>query len=166
MTGFITKRFFLTILVMFTSLVSASAKPPSIGQTLPKLSMLLPGVAVPPTKGKVVLIDFWASWCGPCKASFPCFTRLHNKYASKGLIIIAIGVDEDTNKYKAFVAKNKAPFFLVHDRAHKAAAFFNPPTMPTSYLVDRKGVIRYIHKGYKGRKSESMYEKQINVLLK
>ncbi len=85
--------------------------------------------------------------------------------SSKGLVIIAIGVDEDVKKYKAFAAKNKAPFLLAHDSAHKAAAFFNPPTMPSSYLVDRKGVIRHIHKGFKGKKTEALYEKEIIALL-
>ena len=159
------KNILFIMIVLCSSMMQTMAKQPSVGQSLPSLSKLLPGAKVPNTKGKVVLVDFWASWCGPCKASFPCFTRLHNKYASKGLVIIAIGVDEDVRKHKAFAAKNKAPFLLAHDSAHKAAAFFNPPTMPSSYLVDRKGVIRYIHKGFKGKKTEAQYEKEILALL-
>ncbi|MCP5535676.1 MAG: TlpA family protein disulfide reductase [Akkermansiaceae bacterium] len=159
------KTILLTTVVTCSLLMHSMAKEPSVGQALPSLSQLLPGSSVPKTKGKVVLVDFWASWCAPCKASFPCFTRLHNKYASKGLVIIAIGVDEDVRKYKAFAAKNKAPFLLAHDSSHKAAAFFNPPTMPSSYLVDRKGVIRHIHKGFKGKKTEALYEKEIIALL-
>ena len=159
------KTILLTAILLSSSLMSTMAKQPSVGQKLPRLSQLLPGVSIPRTKGKVILIDFWASWCGPCRASFPCFTRLHKKYSSKGLVIIAIGVDEDVKKYKAFAAKHKAPFLLAHDATHKAAGFFNPPTMPSSYLIDRKGVIRHIHKGFKGSKTEAIYEKEIAALL-
>ncbi len=159
------KTILLITALLCSSMMTSMAKQPSAGQKLPSLSQLLPGASIPKTKGKVVLVDFWASWCGPCKASFPCFTRLHNKYASKGLVIIAIGVDTDIKKYKAFVAKHKSPFPMVHDSSHKAAGFFNPPAMPSSYLVDRNGVIRYIHKGFKGAKTEALYEKEILALL-
>jgi len=72
---------------------------------------------------------------------------------------------ENVKKSKAFASKYKAAFPIVHDSAHKAAAYFNPSTMPTSYLVDRKGVIRYIHKGFRGKKTEAQYEKEIIALL-
>jgi thiol-disulfide isomerase/thioredoxin len=147
------------------SLSLTSAGQPAVGAAMPKLSGLLPGAALPNTSGKVVLVDFWASWCGPCKASFPSMERLQQKYSAKGLVIIGIGVDEDAAKYQAFAAKNKVNFTLVHDAQHKAAGFFNPPTMPSSYLVDRTGKIRYIHQGFKGAKTEAEYAKEIEQLL-
>ena len=136
-----------------------------VGKQLPKLSQLLPGAALPNTAGKVVLVDFWASWCGPCKASFPALNRLHAKYAAKGLVIIGIGVDDDAAKYKDFAAKMGAKFTLAHDSAHKAAEFFSPPSMPSSYLTDRKGVIRHVHTGYRGAKTEAEYVREIEALL-
>jgi thiol-disulfide isomerase/thioredoxin len=135
------------------------------GQQMPKLSQLLPGTSLPNTSGKVVLVDFWASWCGPCKESFPALNRLHAKYASKGLVIIGVGVDDDAAKYKSFAAKMGAAFPLAHDAGHQAAGFFNPPAMPTSYLVDRKGVIRHVHKGFRGAKTEAEYTAEIEALL-
>ncbi|MDZ4288871.1 MAG: TlpA disulfide reductase family protein [Prosthecobacter sp.] len=146
-------------------LTMASAADVAVGSTMPNISSLLPGAALPKTAGKVVLVDFWASWCAPCKASFPAMARLQAKYASKGLVIIGIGVDDEADKYQAFAAKNKANFPLVHDSSHKAADFFNPPTMPTSYLIDRSGKIRYIHKGFKESKTEAEYTKEIEALL-
>lgn len=144
---------------------AAHAAEPKTGSALPALGGLLPGAPLPKTAGKVVLVDFWASWCAPCKASFVTLSRLHQKYASKGLVIIGIGVDDEAADHQAFAAKNKAPFTLVHDSQHKAAEFFNPPTMPSSYLVDRKGVIRHIHKGFKGAKTEAEYVAEIEALL-
>ena len=135
------------------------------GEAMPKLTQLLPGSPVPGTSGKVVLVDFWASWCGPCKQSFPVLNKLHNQYSSKGLVIVAIGVDDDPAKFKTFAEKMKVSFPVVHDSAHKAAAAFGPATMPTSYLVDRKGVIRHIHTGFKGGKTEAEYIAEIEALL-
>jgi thiol-disulfide isomerase/thioredoxin len=135
------------------------------GEQVPKLTELLPGSKLPDIRGKVVLVDFWASWCAPCKASFPALNRLHEKYAAKGLVIIGVGVDDDAAKYKEFTTEMKAKFSVVHDSSHKAAAFFNPPSMPTSYLTDRKGVIRHVHKGFRGAKTEAEYVAEIEALL-
>ena len=135
------------------------------GQQMPKLGQLLQGASIPNTSGKVVLVDFWASWCGPCKESFPALNRLQSKYASKGLVIIGVGVDDDAAKYKSFSEKMGAAFSLAHDSEHKAAAFFNPPSMPSSYLVDRKGVIRFVHIGFRGAKTEAEYVTEIESLL-
>ncbi len=135
------------------------------GQALPKLAPLLAGAKLPDTSGKVVLVDFWASWCVPCKASFPALNKLQADQAAKGLVIIAIGVDDDAADFKKFAAAMQAKFPLVHDAAHQAVGAFNPPTMPTSYLVDRKGVIRYVHSGFKGAKTEKEYTAEIETLL-
>ncbi len=156
----------LTACILALSSVAAFATDsPLVGKSLPKLEKLLPGPSLPATSGKVVLVDFWASWCGPCKASFPAFNRLQAKYASKGLVIVGIGVDEDPAKYKEFSAKMGAKFPLVHDSEHKAAAFFNPPSMPTSYITDKKGVIRHVHTGFRGEKTEQDYVQEIEALL-
>lgn len=155
----------LLIALACLGLGAAQAAEPRAGSSLPTLGGLLPDASLPKTAGKVVLVDFWASWCAPCKASFVTLSRLHQKYSSKGLVIIGIGVDDEAADHQAFAAKNKAPFTLVHDSKHKAAEFFNPPTMPSSYLVDRKGVIRHIHKGFKGAKTEAEYVAEIEALL-
>ena len=151
--------------LFFWPLGAAETGPAKEGQPLPKLAELLPGSTLPETKGKVVLVDFWASWCGPCKESFPTLNRLQEKYKDKGLVVIGIGVDDSAAKHKAFAEKQKAAFPLVHDSAHKAAAFFKPATMPSSYLVDRKGVIRHVHAGFKVGKTEEQYVKEIEALL-
>ncbi len=143
----------------------SAAEGAKAGQQMTQLAKLLPGASLPNTSGKVVLVDFWASWCGPCKESFPALNRLQAKYASKGLVIIGIGVDDDAARYKSFASKMGATFSLAHDAGHQAAGFFNPPSMPSSYLVDRKGVIRYVHTGFRGAKTEAEYVAEIEALL-
>ncbi|MFY7818780.1 MAG: TlpA family protein disulfide reductase [Akkermansiaceae bacterium] len=150
---------------LLLAFANTSFAKPGVGQAMPKISGLLPDAKLPDTAGKVVLVDFWASWCGPCKASFPALARLHQKYSGKGLVIIGIGVDDDVAKHQAFIAKQQVPFALVHDSRHKAAAFFAPSAMPSSYLVDRKGVIRFHHSGFKGAKTEAQYVQEIESLL-
>ena len=155
-----------TLLILACSTLAVpGSETAKVGQSLPKLSQLLPGAALPNTKGQVLLIDFWASWCAPCKASFPCLNRLHGKYAAQGLVVIGIGVDDDAAKFKAFAGKMGAKFLLAHDSAHQVADFFSPPSMPTSYLVDRKGVIRHVHTGFHGEKTEADYTREIEALL-
>lgn len=158
-------KLLLPIITCLLSVGVVSAASSKVGDSLPKLSSLLSGASVPSTSGKVVLVDFWASWCGPCKASFPAFNRLQDKYASKGLVIIGIGVDDDAAKYKEFAGKMGAKFPLVHDSAHKVVGEMGPPSMPTSYLVDRKGKIRYVHTGFRGAKTEAEYVTEIEALL-
>jgi len=91
--------------------------------------------------------------------------RLQKAYSAKGLVILGISIDEEVASFQAFVAKKKPTFSIAHDVTHKAADYFNPPGMPTSYLTDRKGKIRFIHKGFKGASTEAEYTKEIEALL-
>ncbi|MDB6133941.1 MAG: Redoxin domain protein [Verrucomicrobiales bacterium] len=160
-------KLILTALLLFSCLPQSlvAAEGVAVGQPIPKLAPLLPGAKIPDTAGKVVLVDFWASWCAPCKASFPCLNRLQAKYAAKGLVIIGIGVDDEAADFTKFATAMDAAFPLVHDSAHKSAAAFSPGTMPSSYLIDRKGVVRHIHNGFKGAKTEKEYIAEIEALL-
>lgn len=153
------------LIVLISACTAMMAHAAETGQKLPKLSKILPGAAFPDTAGKVVIIDFWASWCAPCKASFPAFNRLHDKYSAKGLVIIGVGLDDDVANYKEFSGKMGAKFTLAHDAEKKAAAFFSPPSMPTSYVIDRKGVIRHVHTGFRGAKTETELSSEIEALL-
>ncbi len=155
----------LHITLISITLASALGSEPKVGNALPDLASLLPGQSLPTYRGKVVLVDFWASWCAPCKASFPALSKLHQTYAKQGLVIIGIGVDDEASAYRTFTARNKVSFSLVHDAQHRAAEYFNPPTMPTSYLIDRNGVIRYLHQGFKLGKTDDEYAGEIAKLL-
>lgn len=115
-------------------------------------------------KGKVVLIDFWASWCGPCREEMPVLEALHKKYASQGLVIVGINIDNNPKKMNNFLKGNPASFRIVHDRKLNVAAKYEPATMPSSYFVGRGGKIRYVHEGFRKKDAEEL-EARIQSLL-
>ncbi|MEX2044649.1 MAG: TlpA disulfide reductase family protein, partial [Opitutus sp.] len=122
------------------------------GDPMPSLeSMELAGSEIPATSGRVVLLDFWASWCAPCRASFPAFAELHREYAARGLLILAVGVDEKPAAHAGFLKKMNPPFVTLHDRNQRLVAAVSVPAMPTSLLFGRDGRLRAIHEGFHGR---------------
>ena len=120
---------------------------------------------LPRTEGKVVLGDFWASWCTPCKASFPALGKLHQEFGARGFAVVAISVDEKAPAAAAFVKKLAPPFPTVHDREGKVVKQVSVPAMPTSYLLGRDGRVRFIHAGFHGDSSERELRKEIETLL-
>ncbi len=136
------------------------------GDAFPDLTTFkLEGKLPESLKGKVVLVDFWASWCEPCKASFPAMEELQKKYADKGFVIIAINVDEERKEMEEFLKKNKATFTLVRDAAQKLVDKAGVATMPTSFLIDGEGKVRFVHAGYQGDVTKKEYERRIESLL-
>ena len=137
------------------------------GDALPALDRpeLVGGVR-PATAGQVVLVDFWASWCAPCKASFPVFAQLHRDFGAQGLVIVAVSVDENPAAYSGFLKKMTPPFFTLHDRQQLLVREAKVPAMPTSYLFGRDGRLRFIHPGFRGKGSELELRSQIEALLR
>jgi peroxiredoxin len=114
--------------------------------------------------GKVVLVDFWATWCAPCKIELPVLNGLQKKYGARGLVIVAVSVDKDMDNARKFAKKLGLAMPVVHDAKHALAEKFEPPKMPSSYLIDRKGKVRKVYAGYhKG--DEVGLEKEIVKLL-
>jgi len=106
--------------------------------------------------GKVLYVDFWASWCGPCAKSFPFLNGIHKKYQDKGLKIIGINLDEELDDAKEFLDKYPALFTVVTDGNQRCAETFDVKAMPSSYLVDRKGTVRHIHLGFRPDESRTL----------
>jgi len=115
-------------------------------------------------KGKVVLIDFWASWCGPCKQEMPVLEELHKKYAKDGLVIVGINIDNSAKKMNNFLKGAPATFRVVHDRKLNVASKYEPATMPSSYFIGRDGKIRYVHEGFR-KKDAAELENRVKKLL-
>jgi thiol-disulfide isomerase/thioredoxin len=137
------------------------------GDALPDLSQLkLEGKLPDSLKGKVVLLDFWASWCEPCKASFPVMEELQKRYGPQGVVVIAVNVDEKASDMQEFLKKNTASFTVLRDAAQKLVAEAGISTMPSSFLIDREGKVRFVHTGFRGDETKKKYEQEIESLLK
>jgi thiol-disulfide isomerase/thioredoxin len=156
-------------LLLFPLLVVVARADVKVGDTFPDLHV--PGISplaggeIPKTAGAVVLVDFWASWCTPCKASFPAMARLHADFHSRGLVIVAVSVDERPADAVQFAKKLAPPFVTLHDRDHNLVKSVAVPTMPTSYLLGRDGRVRYLHSGYHGISSDKELRAEIGALL-
>jgi thiol-disulfide isomerase/thioredoxin len=100
-------------------------------------------------KGKVVYLDFWASWCPPCRESFPFMNELQREFGDKGLQIMAVTVDKVPADAKSFLANYPAQFTVALDTKWTCPSAYVVPGMPTSFLIDKRGVIRYVHIGFR-----------------
>ncbi len=123
-------------------------------------------VSLADLRGKVVVVDFWGTFCEPCKKSFPRLQDLYTKYSSDGLRIVGISEDEsdDKDKIPGFASSLGAKFTLGWDEDKAVAHAYKPPTMPSSFVIDRKGIVRYAHVGFHDGE-ELEVEKEIKELL-
>jgi len=115
-------------------------------------------------KGKVVIVDFWASWCGPCTKEMPVLEALHVKYAAQGLVIVGVNIDSSSKKMNKFLKNTPVSFRIVHDRKLVVANRYEPETMPTSYFIGRDGTVRYIHEGFQKGDARAL-EERVKALL-
>jgi cytochrome c biogenesis protein CcmG, thiol:disulfide interchange protein DsbE len=153
-------------LTLATSSTFAGGKGIKVGDTLPELSSFgLEGKLPGDLKGKVVLLDFWASWCGPCKESFPVMDELQQKYGAKGLVILAVNVDEKIAAMQDFLKDHPVQFTTVHDATKKLVGTANIASMPTSFLIGKDGKVVAIHKGFHGKETAKEYVAEVEKLL-
>jgi len=114
--------------------------------------------------GKVIYLDFWATWCAPCLQSFPWMTQMQEQYGDDGLVIIAASLDTDRRLVERFTSENPSGFTIAYDKGGKLADQFGVRAMPTAVLIDRKGRIAAQHAGFNDA-SKQDYEKKIVEVL-
>jgi thiol-disulfide isomerase/thioredoxin len=115
-------------------------------------------------RGKVLLVDFWASWCVPCKTSFPALDAIYREYQPRGLEVLAVNLDEERRSADAFLAEHPHRLTVFFDPKGVAPLAFGVKGMPTSFLIDKSGAIRFTHMGYSSN-VEVRYRQEIDQLL-
>ena len=116
-------------------------------------------------RGQVVLVNFWATWCGPCREEMPHLETLYEKYHKSGFVLLGVNVDDDPHVALATAAKLNVSFPVLLDTDKKVSKLYDLNTMPSTVVIDRDGKMRFLHRGYRAG-TEGDYEQQIRGLLK
>jgi thiol-disulfide isomerase/thioredoxin len=116
-------------------------------------------------RGKVVLLNFWASWCGPCRKEMPILEQLHKQYQSKGVTLVGVNVEPDSQDALKWLKVTPVSFPILFDRDSSVSKLYQVEGMPNTVILDRKGKVRFIHRGYKPGE-ENEYLDQIRALVR
>jgi peroxiredoxin len=116
-------------------------------------------------KGQVVMVNFWATWCGPCQQEMPLLDQMYKKYKPAGFTLIGVNVDKEAPAVKDLMARKPVSFPVLLDPANQVSKAYHVDEMPSSVLIDRKGEIRYIHRGYRPG-DENEYQDRIRQLIR
>jgi thiol-disulfide isomerase/thioredoxin len=163
------KRYILIIFWVYALFsVYSPAYAVDVGQPIPKCDVTALGGGqtfdLSRYKGKVLYVDFWASWCGPCAKSFPFLNEMHQQFTDKGLQIVGVNLDENMDDAKAFLVKFPSSFTVMADISKECAKGFDVKAMPSSYLIDRKGNVQHIHMGFRSGEAKDI-RAQVEKLL-
>ncbi len=155
-------RFLTVILLLFTLSTNVTAS----NQKAPDFSLKTQSgnITLKELQGKIVYLDFWASWCVPCRKSFPWMNEMHDRYKDKGLVIVAVNLDKDPELVAKFLSDYPAKFKIAYDPSGKSAEAYKVLGMPSSYIIDRKGNIIETHIGFR-EKDKADLEKKISSFL-
>ena len=122
-------------------------------------------VALKELRGQVVMINFWATWCGPCRQEMPLLEQMHKKYQPMGFTLLGINVEPDSSGAEGWLKQTPVSFPILFDRENRVSKLYNVAGMPSSVLIDRKGNVRYLHRGYKPG-DENTYLNHIRALVR
>jgi thiol-disulfide isomerase/thioredoxin len=161
----------LRVLLAGLALTAAPSLPAaSVAAGAPAAAFQLPAAVGDPVslaelKGQVVLINFWASWCGPCRQEMPILEQLYKKYKPAGFTLLGINVEPKSGDAMSFLKATPVSFPILFDTQSKVSTLYEVSGMPSTVIVDRKGNVRYVHHGYKPG-DESEYLDQIRSLMR
>jgi peroxiredoxin len=153
-------------LLAFTGAAQAGAgntNAPAPDFTLPARAG--PEVSLSGLKGQVVLINFWATWCGPCRREMPLLDQLYQRYKGLGFAMLGVNVEEDSTLADRFLKDTPVSFPVLLDRQNAVSKLYDVTAMPSTVLVDREGRVRYVHYGYQPG-IENQYQDEIRSLIR
>ena len=116
-------------------------------------------------KGNVVLVNFWATWCGPCQQEMPLLDQMYKKYKPAGFTLLGVNVDKEAPTVKELLARKPVSFPVLLDPENAVSRAYHVADMPSSVIIDRKGNVRYIHRGYRPG-DENEYQDRIRQLIR
>ena len=158
-----TLRALLLATVMATPALAVTPSGPAPKFQLP--SMAGPTVNLDQYKGQVVMINFWASWCGPCRQEMPLLEKMHAKYKPMGFTMLGVNVEPDSNLAVNWLKTTPVTFPILFDTKSEVSKLYNVMGMPSTVIIDRKGNLRWLHRGYKPG-DEEQYLNQIRALVR
>ena len=132
--------------------------------TLPDIDADKPAISLESLRGKTVYVDFWASWCAPCLRSMPLINELYGKYRDQDFEVIAINVDDPIEDGQDFLLDNPLDYLIAADTDNTVLNEFGVTGMPTSFLIDKDGVIRMVHMGFRGNDIETIEAAVLELL--
>lgn len=155
------KPLFLSFVFSLSSLTNSAIADPTPQFSLPGTTNK---VSLEQHRGSVIYLDFWASWCSPCRKSFPWMNDIQSRYRDSGLTVIAINLDESRDLAESFLNTMKIDFTIAFDKSGQTADAFNVMAMPSSFLIDRDGKIIHKHMGFR-QKDKIAIEQSIQQAL-
>tara|TARA_R110001606_G_scaffold349094_1_gene498883 strand:+ start:3013 stop:3519 length:507 start_codon:yes stop_codon:yes gene_type:complete len=132
--------------------------------TLPDIDADKPAISLESLRGKTVYVDFWASWCAPCLRSMPLINELYGKYRDQNFEVIAINVDDPIEDGQDFLLDNPLDYLIAADTDNTVLNEFGVTGMPTSFLIDKDGIIRMVHMGFRGNDIETIEAAVLELL--
>ncbi|MBS0395525.1 MAG: TlpA family protein disulfide reductase [Proteobacteria bacterium] len=148
--------------------VSGARAADAVGQPAPAFSLPLRGgggtLGLDKLRGQVVMVNFWASWCEPCRKEFPLLDQIYKKYRAAGFTLVGVNVEPDSKDAEGFIAKTPVTFPIVFDKDSAVSKGYHVSGMPTTVLIDRKGVLRWVHRSYVPG-DENEYLNQVRAML-
>lgn len=164
------KNLFVIAITLLISIFSIETNAAEVGEpapqfTLPSLLQDKP-TSLQQYKGKVIYLDFWASWCAPCRTSFPLLNKLHQKLKDKGFEVVAINLDEDKANAEKFLKEIPVDFTILRDSTGEWSDKYVVESMPTSFIIDKHGVIQNIHHGFTSNDITDLEQKITDLLTK
>ena len=158
-----TKAGLLALTLILSSAAAAAGDAPAPAFTLPARGGST--VNLSQFKGQVVMINFWASWCVPCRKEMPLLETIYKKYKPLGFTLIGVNVEPDQKDAEKFLSQTPVSFPVLFDAKSQVSGLYNVQVMPTTVFIDRKGNVRMVHQSYQDG-AENQYMDQIRTLLR